>query len=36
MNELTTLVLGFILGFLLREYYDRFVEKLRRKYGKAT
>jgi hypothetical protein len=36
MDELTTLVLGFILGFLLREYFNKFLEKVNRKHGKAN
>jgi hypothetical protein len=36
MDELAALILGFILGFLLREYFNKFLEKLRRKYGKAN
>jgi hypothetical protein len=36
MDELAALVLGFILGFLLREYFDKFLAKVNRKHGKAN
>jgi len=32
MIEATLLVLSFILGFFVREYFDKLVEKARRKY----
>jgi hypothetical protein len=31
MDEFTALVLGFIVGFLLREYFDRLIHKLRKR-----
>jgi len=36
MDELAALVLGFILGFLLKEYFNKFLEKVNRKHGKAN
>jgi len=31
MSEFTAMVLGFVLGFLAREYFDKLVNKLKKK-----